>query len=105
VIAPDDRTRVTPDERSRPAGAVTPRQPRQGQPRREPEPEPEHSPVRNRRIAAAAIAAVLVAVVVVVIVLSLQSNATVVLLHPDHFSKNFQDALQQLTDLINSNTS
>jgi len=105
VIAPDDRTRVAHDERTRPAGGVTPRQPRQGQPRREPEPEPEHSPVRNRRIAAAAIAAVLVAVVVVVIVLSLQSNATVVLLHPDHFSKNFQDALQQLTDLINSNTS
>jgi serine/threonine-protein kinase len=105
VIAPDDRTRVAHDERTRPAGGVTPRQPRQGQPRREPEPEPERSPVRNRRIAAVAIAVVLVAVLVVVVVLSLQSNATVVLLHPDRFSRNFSNALQQLTDLINSNTS
>ena len=45
-----------------------------------------------------------VAVVVVVVVLSLQSNGTVQLMHPGTFSKSFPKALQQLTNLINSNT-
>ena len=51
------------------AGSVTPRQPRQGQPRREVLPEPEPSPVRGRRIAAAVAAVVLIAVIAVVVAL------------------------------------
>ncbi|MGA3362806.1 MAG: protein kinase [Solirubrobacteraceae bacterium] len=106
VVAHDDRTRVVPEERTRVAAPLTPRQPRQGQPRREAPPESEPpSPIRNRRIVAGLIAAVVVAVVVVVVVLSLQSNGTVELMHPATFSRNFSKALQQLTNLINSNTS
>jgi serine/threonine-protein kinase len=97
------QTAVAHDPRTRVAG-VTPRQPRQGQPRREPEPEPERSPVNRRRIAAGLIAGLVIAVVIVVVVLSLQSNGTVQLRHPDSFSRDFPNALQQLTDLINSNT-
>ena len=97
------QTAVSHDPRTRVAG-VTPRQPRQGQPRREPEPEPERSPVNRRRIAAGLIAGLVIAVVIVVVVLSLQSNGTVQLRHPDSFSRDFPNALQQLTDLINSNT-
>jgi serine/threonine-protein kinase len=104
AIARDERTRVAHDDRTRVAG-VTPRQPRQGQPRREPAPEPEPSPVRTRRIAAALIAGLLIAVVIIVVALSLQSNGTVQLQHPGTFSKSFPTALQQLTNLINSNTS
>ena len=92
VVAHDPRTRVTP------------RQPRQGQPRREPEPEPERTPLNRRRIAAGLIAGLLIAVVIVVVVLSLQSNGTVQLQHPDRFSRDFPTALQQLTNLINNNT-
>jgi serine/threonine protein kinase len=93
-----------PDERTRVAG-VTPRQPRPGQPRQQPQPEPQSSPVRARRIAAALVAAAIIIVVVVVIVLSVQSNGTVQLQNPAGFSNHFQDALQQLTNLVNSNTS
>ena len=94
----------SPDERTRVAG-VTPRQPRSGQPRPQPQPEPQSSPVRARRIAAALVAAAIIIVVVVVIVLSVQSNGTVQLQNPPGFSNHFADALQQLTNLLNSNTS
>jgi eukaryotic-like serine/threonine-protein kinase len=104
VVAHDDRTRVSRDDRTR-VGSVAARQPRPGQPRRDPAPEPEPTPVRSRRIAAALIAVAVAAVVVIVIVLSLQSNGSVQLQHPGTFSKRFPNALQQLTNLINSNTS
>ncbi|MGD1051786.1 MAG: protein kinase [Solirubrobacteraceae bacterium] len=98
VVEHDERTRVSQ------RGSVTPRQPRQGQPRREVVPEPEPSPVRNRRIAAAVAAAVLIAVIAVVVALSLQSGGSVQLQHGP-WSKQFQGALQQLTNLIDNNTS
>jgi len=98
-------TMVSTGDRTRVSAGVSARQPRPGQPRREPAPEPEPSPVRNRRIAAALIAVVLVAIVAVVVALSLQSNGTVQLQHPGTFSRSFPGALQQLTNLINSNTS
>jgi len=98
VAEHDERTRVSQ------GGGVTPRQPRQGQPRREVLPEPEPSPVRGRRIAAAVAAAVLIAVIAVVIALSLQSSGSVQL-QTGSWSKQFLNALQQLTNLINNNTS
>jgi serine/threonine-protein kinase len=98
AVEHDERTRVSH------GGGVTPRQPRQGQPRREVLPEPEPSPVRGRRIAAAVAAAVLIAVIAVVIALSLQSSGSVQLQHGS-WSKQFPSALQQLTNLIDSNTS
>ena len=98
VAEHDERTRVSH------GGGVTPRQPRQGQPRREVLPEPEPSPVRGRRIAAAVAAAVLIAVIAVVIALSLQSSGSVQL-QTGSWSKQFLNALQQLTNLINNNTS
>ena len=104
VVARDEHTRVSRDDRTR-VGSVAARQPRPGQPRREAAPEPEPTPVRSRRIAAVLIAAAVVVVVVIVVVLSLQSGGSVQLQHPDTFSKSFPNALQQLTNLINSNTS
>ncbi len=89
---------------TRVSAGVTPRQPRAGAPRHQPAPEPLADPVRSRRLAAALIAVLLVAIVVVVIVISLQSGSTVLLQHGS-FSHNFNNALQQLTDLINNNTS
>jgi serine/threonine protein kinase len=104
VVSRDERTRVR-DDRTR-VSTVSPRQPRAGQPRAaQPAPEPAPDSVRSRRLAAAVFAAVLVAVVVVVVVLSLQSNNAVQLQHPGTFSKNFGNALTQLTNLINSNAS
>jgi serine/threonine-protein kinase len=101
-----DATAVAHDERTRVAGGVTPRQPRLGQPRNEAPPEAEPpSPVRARRIAAVIGAVAVVIVVVVVVVLSLQSNNTVQLQHPGTFSRDFSTALQQLTTLIDNNTS
>jgi serine/threonine protein kinase len=101
--AASPQTAVAHDERTRVAG-VTPRQPRQGVPRRDPAPEPEPAPVQRRRLAAALIAGLVIAVVIVVVVLSLQSNGTVQLQHPGTFSREFPTALQQLTNLINNNT-
>jgi serine/threonine-protein kinase len=104
---PSPQTRVAEhDQRTRVShgGGVTPRQPRQGQPRREVMPEPEASPVRGRRIAAAVAAAVLIAVIAVVIALSLQSSGSVQL-QTGSWSKQFHNALQQLTNLIDNNTS
>jgi serine/threonine-protein kinase len=89
---------------TRVSAGVTPRQPRAGQPRQQPPPEPVADRVRTRRLAAALIALLLVAIVVVVLVISLQSGSTVLLQHGG-FSHNFNNALQQLTDLINNNTS
>jgi serine/threonine-protein kinase len=94
----DERTRVSH------GGGVTPRQPRQGQPRREVLPELERSPVRGRRIAAAVVAAVLIAVIAVVVALSLQSSGSVQL-QRGSWSRQFPNTLQQLTDLIDNNTS
>ncbi len=96
TVSGDDRTRVA---------SVAPRQPRTGQPRREPAAEPAPAPNQRRRLAAALIALALVVIVVVVVVLSLHSNGTVQLQHPGTFSKNFGTALQQLTTLITNNTS
>jgi serine/threonine-protein kinase len=103
AVSASAATRVVErDERSR-AAAVTPRQPRPGQPRREPAPETAAPPVRARRIAALVAAAVLIAAVVVVIALSLQGSGSVQLQH-GAWSGHFSTALQQLTNLIDSNT-
>ena len=97
VIADENRTRVA---------GVTPRQPRQGQPRREPPVQQETPPPSyGRRLAVALVGLLVVVVAIVVIALSLQPNTTVQLQHPAIFSHTFSGALDQLTNLINDNTS
>jgi serine/threonine-protein kinase len=109
AVAADQRTRVAggaADQRTRVAGGVIPRQPRLGEPRREVEPEPERpAAVRRRRIAAAIVAFVVALIVAIVVVLSLQSGNAVQLAPRPITTHDFGNALSQLTNLIDNNTS
>ena len=101
VLAAEPRTRVvTP----RGGHALTPRQPRAGQLRREPEEEKPGPKPRTGRIAAALGAVALVVIVSVVVVLSSQSSSGVQLQHGS-FLQSFDGVFRQLTTLIQQNSS
>jgi len=103
VAASEAHTRVADADRTRVA-SVTPRQPRQGQPRREP---PEQRPApkpRVGRIAAALAAVAVIVIVIVVVVVSTQGSAQVQL-QKTPWAKTFDGSYNQLTQLINENSS
>jgi serine/threonine protein kinase len=96
-------TVVSRDQHTRVAGpGVTPRQPRQGQPRRQPVAETP-PPSRSRRIAALIAGLVVVAAAIVVIVISLQPAGKVQLMN-GAFSNSADAAIGQLSQLISANT-
>jgi hypothetical protein len=91
------------DERTRVATGVTPRQPRPGQARREPPPEKPPSS-RAGRLGALIVALLVIAAAVAAIVLSLQPSGKVQL-QTGSFSTDTQTAVQQLSTLIQNNSS
>jgi serine/threonine-protein kinase len=100
VLAPEAQTRVASP---RGGQAVTPRQPRAGQLRREHEEQKPGPRPRTGRIAAALGAVALVIIVIVVVVLSSESSSGVQLQHGS-FLQSFDGVYSQLSTLIRENS-
>jgi eukaryotic-like serine/threonine-protein kinase len=94
VVAGEAHTRVA---------TVTPRQPRQGQPRREPVEVATAPTLRRGRILALIAAVAVIAIVVVVVALSTQSGNSVQL-QQGPFLKSFSGVYSQLTELVGNNS-
>jgi serine/threonine protein kinase len=107
VVPPRDSnstTVIARDERTRVVSGVKPRQPRPGQVRREQPPEKPPPPSRAGRIAALVVALLVIAAAVTAIVLALQPSGKVQL-QTGSFSTDAQTAVQQLSTLIQNNSS
>jgi serine/threonine protein kinase len=94
VVAGEAHTRVA---------TVTPRQPRQGQPRRELVETAPAPTLRRGRILALIAAVAVIAIVVVVVALSAQSGNSVQL-QQGPFLKSFSGVYSQLTELVGNNS-
>jgi eukaryotic-like serine/threonine-protein kinase len=94
VVAGEPHTRVA---------TVTPRQPRQGQPRREPVEAAPPPTLRRGRILALIAAIAVIAIVVVVVALSVQSGNSVQL-QQGPFLKSFGGVYSQLNELVGNNS-
>jgi serine/threonine-protein kinase len=107
VVPPRDSnstTVIARDERTRVVSGVKPRQPRPGQVRREQPPEKPPPSSRAGRIAALVVALLVIAAAVTAIVLALQPSGKVQL-QTGSFSTDAQTAVQQLSTLIQNNSS
>ena len=104
IDGPDDRTRrVEVHEPGTRVAVVTPRAPRQGEPRRAAAPLIEAAPARTGRLVALAVGLVIVIGAVVAIVLALQPSTGVHLQHGP-YSHDPQALIIQLSTLIANNT-
>jgi serine/threonine protein kinase len=107
VVPPRDSnstTVIARDERTRVVSGVKPRQPRPGQVRREQPPEKPPPSSRAGRITALVVALLVLAAAVTAIVLALQPSGKVQL-QTGSFSTDAQTAVQQLSTLIQNNSS
>jgi serine/threonine-protein kinase len=107
VVPPRDSnstTVIARDEHTRVVSGVKPRQPRPGQVRREQPPEKPPPSSRAGRIAALVVALLVIAAAVTAIVLALQPSGKVQL-QTGSFSTDAQTAVQQLSTLIQNNSS
>ena len=107
VVPPRDSnstTVIARDERTRVVSGVKPRQPRPGQVRREQPPEKPPPSSRTGRITALVVALLVIAAAVTAIVLAVQPSGKVQL-QTGSFSTDAQTAVQQLSTLIQNNSS
>jgi serine/threonine protein kinase len=107
VVPPRDSSSTTViahDERTRVVEGVRPRQPRPGQVRREQPQERPPPASRAGRIAALVVAVLVIAAAVTAIVLAVQPSGKVQL-QTGSFSTDAQTAVQQLSTLIQNNSS
>ena len=95
---------IARDERTRVVAGVKPRQPRPGGARREQAIEKPPPTSRAGRIAALVVALLVIAAAVTAIVLSMQPSGKVQL-QTGSFSTDAQTAVQQLSTLIQNNSS